>query len=83
MAPKNSKGRDLLDMELEKFQFNQTILDELQDRKDEIWNKYVQHVRSLMRKDRELVKILTPVITEWINSIIPKDRNEQQQKRAG
>jgi len=69
IAPANSKARDMLNLDMEKYQ-DEIALKKLQSRSDEIWMSYVKHIRKSLNKDEQLQAELRPIIEEWSKALV-------------
>lgn len=76
IAP-NQKSRDMLNLDLEKFESNKASLNKVMENKESLLKEFTDHCRKQIRANPSHLKDLEPIIAEWIASLgIKFDENE-------
>ncbi len=68
IAP-NQKSRDMLNLDLEKFESNETLLSKVMESKESLLKEFTDHCRKQIRANPSHLKELEPIIAEWIASL--------------
>ena len=68
-AKEGSTLRDMLDMELEKYNMDIGLQRKLRKEKNIIWEKFIAYARNKIRKDNRYTDDVETVINEWIREL--------------
>jgi hypothetical protein len=64
-----TKGRDVLDFELQKILDDEDRVTSITNKKDQIYNEYIQFARALIKEDKVMNLAIKDIIDGWIESL--------------
>jgi hypothetical protein len=81
IAPENTKARDMLNLDLEKFS-DELAKKRLLDKKEDVHSDYLKHVRSLIRNDESFYALNYELIKNHAESLIKNYAQTTKQERT-
>ena len=82
ISSEGSKGRDVIEFEINKNLENKLILDEILRKKDEIFASYITFVRKMASENEQLKSIIAIMIQDWIKENESESRSIHLQEVA-
>lgn len=81
-APDGTKARDLISIEFETIERDETLLNKVMNEKEENWKDFVSYVRTLISKDKEFKSEIDSVVHNWVSNKYGDSSNESHLKVA-